>query len=116
VAAEAQSELRRLEQQVRWNAEKSDGLVRRLSGDGTGATDRRVSRLLILRSTVTTREVARRYGTTLAAAYPARTEDVIRALCGPLAPWPGAGVVWMQVEGGKASLMRFPPRGVDLGR
>ncbi|MDO8484474.1 MAG: helix-turn-helix transcriptional regulator [Candidatus Limnocylindrales bacterium] len=116
VAAEAQSELRRLEQQVRWSTEKADGLAQRVNPDGTGTTDRRVSRLLMLRSTVTTREVARRYGTTLAAAYPARTEAVVPALTGPLVPWPGAGIVWMQVEGAEASLMRFPPRGVNLGR
>ncbi len=116
VATEVQSELRRLEQQLRWNAEKAGGLARRLNGDGTATTERQISRLLVLRSTVTNREVARRYGTTLAAAYPAKTDAVVRALTGPAAPWPGPGVVWMQVEGAKASLMRFPPRGVDLGR
>lgn len=116
VATEVQSELRRLEQQVRWAAEKAGGLAQRLTRDGIGMTDRQVSRLLILRSTVTTREIARRYGTTLAAAYPARTEDVVRALTGPVVPWPGPGIAWMHVEGAKSSLMRFPPRGVDLGR
>lgn len=116
VAIEVQSELRRLEQQLRWNAEKADGLARRLNGDGAAITERQISRLLVLRSTVTNREVARRYGATLAAAYPAKTEDVVRTLTGPLPPWPGPGIVWMQVEGAKASLMRFPPRGVDLGR
>ncbi len=115
LAAEAQSELRSIEQQLRWAAEKSDGLARRREG-GTEPAGGGVSRLLIQRSTVTTREVARRYGTTLAAAFPARTEDVVRALCGPVAPWPGPGLVWMHVEGSKASLMRFPPRGVNLGR
>ena len=116
VAAEAQSELRRLEQQVRWSTEKADGLAQRLDRDGLDSARRNVSRLLILRSTVTTREIARRFGATLAGAYPARTEDVVRALTSPAAPWPGPGIVWMHVEGDRATLMRFPPRGVSLGR
>ncbi len=116
VATEVQSELRRLEQQVRWSAEKADGLVQRLTHAGRDSAERRVSRLLILRSTVGMREIARRYEATLRVAYPARTEDVVRALTTPTAPWPEAGIVWMHVEGDKATLMRFPPRGVDVGR
>jgi transcriptional regulator with XRE-family HTH domain len=34
IASESQSEIRRLEQQVRWSAEKSDGLASRLAADG----------------------------------------------------------------------------------
>ena len=116
VATEVQSELRRLEQQVRWSAEKADGLVQRLTHAGRDSAERRVSRLLILRSTVGMREIARRYKATLRVAYPARTEDVVRALTTPTAAWPEAGIVWMHVEGDKATLMRFPPRGVDVGR
>ena len=115
VASEVQSELRRLEQQVRWCSEKSDGLAQRLARDGHDAIVT-VSRLLVLRSTASTRELARRYAATLAAAYPARTEDVIRALTLPSAPWPGAGIAWIRIEDGAASLLRYPPRGVDLGR
>jgi transcriptional regulator with XRE-family HTH domain len=116
VASEAQSRLRRLEQQLRWMAEKADGLAHRLTLETPAVTDRTISKLLILRSTVDTREIARRYQATLAAAYPARTEDVVEALTTHTAGWPGAGIVWMHVEGDKATLMRFPPRGVALGR
>jgi transcriptional regulator with XRE-family HTH domain len=149
VAVEVQSELRSLEQQLRWSAEKADGLAQKLRGGmgpggigpgevvrlggigsgglgpgglgevggiGRGVVERPVSRLLVLRSTVATREIARRYRAILAAAYTARTEAVVRALTAPDVPWPGAGIVWMQVEGSKATLMRFPPRGVELGR
>jgi hypothetical protein len=116
VAAEVQSELHRLEQQLRWSKEKADGLARQPSREGSLTGVRPISSLLILRSTVSTREIARRYRMTLSAAYPARTEDVVRALSGPVVSWPGPGIVWMHVEGGTASLMRFPPRGVDLGR
>jgi hypothetical protein len=115
VASEAQSELRRLEQQLRWGSEKADGLAQRLSRDANG-TPVAVSRLLIIRSTETTRELARRFASTLAAAYPARTEDVVRALTMPSPQWPGAGIVWMRIDGGNATLLRYPPRGVDLGR
>jgi hypothetical protein len=62
------------------------------------------------------REIARRYEATLRTAYPARTRDVIAALTTPSAPWPGAGIVWMRVEGGVATLLDDPPRGVRLGR
>jgi hypothetical protein len=48
-------------------------------------------------------------------AYPARTNDVIEALTGE-ATWPGDGIVWMRLEGGIAELLRYPPRGVALGR
>jgi transcriptional regulator with XRE-family HTH domain len=115
VAGEFQSELRRVEQQVRWNNEKADGLAARLAEE-TGTPPLSVSRLLVVRSTTNTREVARRYEATLAAAYPARTRDVLRALNTASAPWLGPGLVWMRVEGGKAELLDGPPRGVRLGR
>jgi hypothetical protein len=113
IAVEIQSELRRLEQQIRWSAEKADGLLERLGRDRPGIT---VSRLLILRSTAATRELARRYTKTLATAYPARTETVIQALTESSTPWPGPGIAWMRVDGNEASLLGRPPRGVDLGR
>lgn len=116
VAGEAQSRLPRLEQQIRWQAEKADGLARRLMEANALSVEPSVSRLLILRSTVQTREVARRYEGTLAAAYPARTWEVVQALTTSTAAWPGAGVVWMYLEGGRATLMGFPPRRVLLGR
>lgn len=116
IASEVQSELRRLEQQVRWNNEKADGLAARLADEAAPAPGPAVSRLLVLRSTISTREIATRYEATLAAAYPARADDVYRALATEAAPWPGAGIAWMRIEGGQAILLRHPPRGVRLGR
>jgi transcriptional regulator with XRE-family HTH domain len=113
VAAEVQSELRRLEEQIRWSAEKADGLRERLERDRPGVT---VSRLLLIRSTSATREIARRYASTLATAYPARTESVVQALTQPSTPWPGAGIGWIRIDGDVVSLLMHPPRGVDLGR
>lgn len=115
VASEVQSELRRVEQQIRWNNEKADGLAARLAEEAAPGPGPTVSRLLVLRSTVTTREIANRFEATLRVAYPARTEDVVRALTST-APWPGAGIVWMRLESGAASLLDRPPRGVRLGR
>jgi transcriptional regulator with XRE-family HTH domain len=116
IASELQFELRRLEQQVRWNNEKADGLAARLAEESVPAPGPAVSRLLVLRSTISTREIATRYEATLAAAYPARAEDVFQALTTASATWPGAGIVWMRVERGEAHLLRHPPRGVRLGR
>jgi transcriptional regulator with XRE-family HTH domain len=113
VAGESCSEITRLEEIVRRSGEKADGLARRF------AEDRRrleVSRLLIVRSTEHNRAVARRYHATLHAAYPAITRDVVAALTTPDLPWPGPGIVWMRLEGGQATLLPFPPRGVILGR
>ena len=114
VATESQSEFRRLEEQIRWSAEKADGLVSRLEREGRDG--RAVSRLLLLRSTETTREVARRYEATLAAAYPAKSADVFRALTTPGALWPGPGIIWVRLYRGEATILDSPPRGVRVGR
>jgi len=116
IASEVQSELRRIEQQVRWNNEKAEGLAARLADEAAPGPGPHVSRLLVIRSTTSTREIANRYESTLAAAYPARAEDVVRALTTAASPWPGAGIVWMRLDSGEAVLLRHPPRGVRLGR
>lgn len=116
IACEVQSELRRLEQQIRWNTEKADGLAARLDQEDPSGGPHLVSRLLVLRSTDATREIAKQYEKTLATAYPARCRDVVLALTTSSAPWPGAGIAWMNLHGRKVTLMDFPPRGVSLGR
>lgn len=113
IVGEIQSSLTRLEQEIRWMAEKADGLADRRRAMGH---DLVVSRLLVLRSTIDTRALANRYSATLATAFPARSADVVAALTTPDAPWPGAGVVWMRVERGEAQLLKGPPRGVRFGR
>jgi transcriptional regulator with XRE-family HTH domain len=116
VAGELNSQLRRLEQQVRWHREKelslpSADLWRFAAVDGALAT----SRLLVLRSTRDLRELARTFEATLAAAYPARAADIGAALTSD-ARWPGPGIAWMLVDGSDARLLDGPPRGVRLGR
>jgi transcriptional regulator with XRE-family HTH domain len=116
IAAEFQSEFRRMEQQIRWNNEKADGLAARLDDEAGVATARTVSQLLVLRSTTTTREIARRYEAVLKAAYPSRAADLVGALTTADAQWPGPGIVWMRIENGVADLLSGPPRRVRLGR
>ena len=118
IATELHSELRRLEQQIRWAHEKAASLP---SADAwtfltQGSGDSEVSRLLVLRSTRTARDLARDCALTLAAAYPARTEDAVAALVKPDRPWPGAALVWADVAKGKARILPTPPRGVAFGR
>lgn len=110
VASELQSELRRVEQQIRWARQKADALAEQPGQEG-----RSVSRLLVLRNSAAMREVARAASRTLGAAYPARAEEAVAALAGGL-PWPGPAVVWMRIERGRAMLLSGPPRGVALGR
>lgn len=116
VAAEFHSQLRRLEQQIRWARAKSEGLASTALGElvGDGAAPR-VDRLLVLRSTSATRALAREFEATLSAAYPARTEDVLASLTGQ-AEWPGSGVVWVTIDKGDVHVMARQPPGVALGR
>ena len=117
IVTEMQSELRRLEAQLRWHREK-EGALRSadcwpfLSAAGSPTT----SRLLVLRSTRANRDLVNRYEATFRAAYPARCADVLAALRTADAPWPGAGLIWMRVERGRATILPGPPRGVRLGR
>lgn len=114
VATEVETRLDRLEQQIRRADEKTRSLASselwgRLDGD------RKVHRLLVLRSTTTTREIARRFEATLRTAYPVRTADVHAALIGDAA-WPGDGILWADVRADAVRILDRPPRGVALGR
>ena len=114
VASEFQSEIHRLEQQLRWNGEKAGALQMRLDRDRPDRRD--VSTMLVLRSTAANREIARRFEATLAAAYPARYGDVVDSLMTSSGPWPGPSLLWVKVEAGQGSVLSTPPRGVRLGR
>jgi hypothetical protein len=74
-----------------------------------------VSTLLLLRSTVATRAIAKAYEATLAAAFPVRCSDAVAALRGEAA-WPGAAVLWARLQGDRAEILDLPPRGIRLGR
>lgn len=107
IVCEAHSELRRIEQQVRWIGAKAQAL--------TQSTGPPPSSLLLLRDHPSVRAVVIQYSDYLATAFPARHRDAVQALTGD-APWPGAAIVWMAVSKGVARLRDDPPRGVTVGR
>src|SRR5262249_13362460 len=82
IATEVHSEIRRFEQQQRWANAKADALLGGSDIPLTAASSRTptVSRLLILRSTETNRELVRTLSGSFKVAYPGRTVDAYRAL------------------------------------
>lgn len=113
VISEFQSTFPRLEQQLRWIAEKSHAIG---SSDlvGPGPVPP-TSRLLVLRSTASTRAVAREFEATLRAAYPANTRSAVDSLRRGTA-WPGSAIVWVRIDGDRVEMLDGPPRGVVVGR
>lgn len=118
VATEVQSEIHRLEQQLRWATEKSLALpsAEAWSMIAAGEEPIPISRLLVLRSTHTNRELARAFEQTLATAFPARSVEAFAALGDPAALWPGPAMLWAVVDARGARVLDGPPRGVPIGR
>jgi transcriptional regulator with XRE-family HTH domain len=113
VVGEAYSAVARLEQQIRWSSEKAASIASsNLVVPGPAWT---VSRLLILRSTASNRDLARSFTATLQAAYPARSNDAVAALVEGR-EWPGDAIVWVRIEGERVELLDGSPRGVPVGR
>jgi transcriptional regulator with XRE-family HTH domain len=98
LATELQSELRRLEQLVRWHEAKADSLPSWEGWDHLGEAPA-ISRLLVVRRTRATRAVATEFARQLRVAYPAHPDDAIAALTGT-APWPGPAILWMTLDAG----------------
>jgi len=114
ISIEAHSDIHRLEQQIRWAAEKTDALPSAtiwpaITVPGSPAA---VFRVLLLRSTSRTRALAREFQATLAAAYPADPIDARAALIEPGRPWPGHAILWADVTSGAATILQGSPRGV----
>lgn len=107
IATEAHSELRRLEQQVRWSGAKANALAE--------ASQRRTSRLLLLRNSRHVRAVVAAHAEVIRAAYPARAADAFASLTGERA-WPGDAILWADVDDGHARIRPTPPRGITSGR
>lgn len=100
IAVEAESMLRRLEQQLRWSAQKADALRH---DPRWRSAQPRISRILLLRATAAHRELARAAPATLAAAFPAAPVAALASLRGT-APWPGDTMLWVSVQGGSARI------------
>jgi transcriptional regulator with XRE-family HTH domain len=105
LATELQSELRRLEQLIRWHAAKADSLP---SWDGwqhLSGGEPAIGRLLVVRRTRTTQAVAVEFARQLRVAYPAHPDDALASLTTPLTPWPGNAMVWSEIAGGRTRLL-----------
>jgi hypothetical protein len=118
VATEIQSEIRRFEQQQRWANEKAAALLRGsdLPLLATSTKAPRVSQLLVVRNTASTRALANDLEASFQTAYPARSEDAYLALLTGTHPWPGNAILWATVDGSGVEILREPPRGVRVGR
>lgn len=103
LATELQSELRRLEELIRWSTEKAASLPSWEGWPHLG-DDPVISRLLVVRRTRATREVAATFDRQLRVAYPAHPADALAALTGT-APWPGPALVWAVLDGPRSRLV-----------
>jgi hypothetical protein len=103
VATELQSEIRRFEQLVRWQAAKAQALPSWEGFVHLGDAPR-ISQLMIVRRTRATRQAAAEFHRQLRAAFPAHPDDALAALTGT-APWPGAALAWMVVDAKGARLV-----------
>lgn len=98
VATEIESEMRRLEQQVRWAQEKAAALPSWVGwGRVVGEEPPSISRVLLVRRTRATRRIAAEFSRQLAVAYPAHPDDAAAALTGT-ATWPGPALVWITLD------------------
>ena len=105
VASEIQSELRRIEQLIRWAGEKAASLPSWEGWDRLGAAPQ-ISRLLVVRRTRATRATAADFARQLRLAYPAHPDDALAALTTASTPWPGPVMVWAEVAAGRARLLQ----------
>ncbi len=103
VAIEIESELRRLEQQIRWSRDKAEALSSWAGWPDLGEAPE-VSHLLIVRSTRATREIGREFEHVLRIAYPAHPDDALAALTGT-ARWPGGALIWARFDGRETRFM-----------
>lgn len=115
VATELHSEVHRLEQEIRWAADKARSLDSSHLRRAGSEPEPIVSTMLVLRSTATTRAVARQFEATLGAAYPAQTSLAVSSLRAGTA-WPGPSLVWIRIQADDIEILDGPPRGVSVGR
>jgi transcriptional regulator with XRE-family HTH domain len=92
IATEIQSDLRRLEQLVRWSQAKADSLP---SWDGWAhlGGELAISRLLLIRETRANRSIVATAGPLLRAAYPANGHVALESLTRGDS-WPGPALLW----------------------
>jgi hypothetical protein len=105
VATELESGVRRIEQLLRWSAEKAQALPSAVGWLDwlDGSREPEVSRLLVVRWTRANREAAAAARRVLREAYPADPRDALEALTGTAA-WPGSAMIWARLGKGGARL------------
>jgi transcriptional regulator with XRE-family HTH domain len=93
IACEIESELRRLEQLLRWSAEKAASLPS--ASEWPYGLDETVgvSRLLVIRATRRNRDLAREFDEVIAAAFPGSPASDLAAVSGT-GRWPGPALLW----------------------
>ncbi len=116
VAGEAHGELRAVEQQLRRAAEKADSIPSARGWPWANVlAPPPVSRLLLLRSTVATRDLVRSLPALFRAAYPAPAEQAYAALTSGIGAWPGPALLWVNVEGARTHVLQGSPRRLAAG-
>ena len=106
VATELESDLRRIEQSIRWSGEKADSFGSSGVAEGWHVDGRApdVSRLLVVRWTRTNRDAVAAARRLLREAYPADARDALESLTGTAA-WPGPALIWARIDRGRADLV-----------
>jgi len=107
VATEIHSDLRRLEQLVRWGEEKAASLPS-WAGWPTLNPTPVISRLLVVRATRMNGSIAGQFRHLLRTAYPADPEDALASLVSGDA-WPGPAMLWA-VQPRRSERYRITPR------
>jgi len=111
VAGEGHSVLATVERQLRWAGQKADSLPSATGWPWADLhEDPRVSRLLLLRSCPAMHELVRALPDTFRTAYPADTEAAVAALTTGQEPWPGATIIWADIDGAGTTILRGLPR------
>jgi transcriptional regulator with XRE-family HTH domain len=103
LATEIQSGLPRIEQLVRWSADKAASLPSWAAWAHLG-DEPDVSQILIVRRTRATRATAAEFERQLRAAYPAHPDDALASLLGTV-PWPGPAMIWAVIDGARVRLV-----------
>ena len=111
IASEIESDLRRLEQLLRWHGEKAASLPSADAwpyGPGDAAD---ISRLLVVRVTRRTQDLAREFGEVLSVAFPGTSAAALSALTGR-GRWPGPSLLWAHASDDGYRITASPSAGM----
>ncbi len=104
VAVEVHSELRSVEQVIRWSTAKAEALPSSdLWSRGGSFRQPRIERLLVICSTRANRDIVQSHQKTFDNAFPGSAAAASSALRGD-APWPGPTLLWAGTVAGRATI------------